>query len=249
MDQTIRIDTIFLKPLVGTNMKQYKKFLAVSIIGLSVAGCVTPQGRPDNTASGALTGAAVGAIIGSAARNPGAGAAVGATVGALAGGAIGHSVDQAQEIQDAQYRERVRQQEVSAPSLTIDDIISMSKAKIGDDLIISEIRNSGMAYPLKSADIVDLKRSGVSERVINVMINSPAGASFEQRAMIADTPPPAPLVEPVVVAPGPGFFWMSGTWIWLNGGWRWRHGYWRGPYHHGYGHYVYGRGWYGRHWR
>ena len=237
-------------------MKHYKHLLAVAIIGFSVSGCVTPQGRPDNTASGALTGAAVGAIIGSTAHDPGAGAAVGAAVGALAGGAIGHSVDQAQEAQDAQYaqeaqfRAQARQQEVeNTQPLTIDDIISMSRARIGDDLIISQIRNSRTVYRLTSADIIDLKKTVVSERVITVMINTPATVRSARRVRLASAPPPAPLVEPVLVSPGPGFLWMGGTWLWLNGGWNWRHGYWRGPYRSGYGHYGYGRGRYGRHWR
>ena len=230
-------------------MKRYRHILAAAIIGLSVTGCVTPQGRPDNTASGALTGAAVGAIIGSTARNPGAGAAVGAAVGALAGGAIGHSVDLAQDVQDAQYarESQARQQEVEdTQPLTIDDIISMSRARVGDDLIISQIRNSGTVYRLRSADIIDLKKAGVSERVVNVMINTPATARSARRVSVAGAPPPAPLVEPVIVSPGPGFFWIGGTWLWLNGGWNWRHGYWRGPYRSGYGHYGYGRGGYGR---
>ena len=226
-------------------MKPYSYYLAVAIIGLSVTGCMTPQGKPDNTASGALGGAVVGAIIGSAARDPGAGAAVGAAVGALAGGAVGHGIDQAQDAQEAQLRaqaERQQQEQFQETEpLTIDDVISMSRARISDDLIISQIRNSRTVYRLRTADIVDLKRTGVSERVIDFMINTPAEMRSEEMERGARTPPPPPLAEPVVVAPGPGYFWMGGTWLWLDGGWRWRHGYWRGS-HHGY----YGHG--GRHW-
>jgi outer membrane lipoprotein SlyB len=224
-------------------MKRYRNYMAVAVIGLSITGCMTPQGKPDNTASGALGGAAVGAIIGSTARNPGAGAAVGAAVGALAGGAVGHGIDQAQDAQEAQLKAQAQQQVQNTQPLTIDDVISMSKAKIGDELIISQIRNSRTVYHLKTADIVALKRTGVSERVIDFMINSPAEIGSAETASIARTPPPPPLVEPVIVAPGPGYFWMGGEWIWFNGGWSWRHGYWRGRYHSGYGHYGYGRHW------
>ncbi len=223
-------------------MKQYRNLIATAIIGLSITGCVTPQGRPDNTATGALTGAAVGAVIGSTARNPGAGAAVGAAVGALAGGAIGHGVDQQQEAQEAQYRAQAQQQEMEdTQPLTIDDIISMSQARIGDDLIISQIRNSRTVYHLKTSDILDLKRTGVSERVIDFMINTPDEIRSAETERVAGTPPPPPMVEPVVMAPGPGYFWMSGAWLWFDGGWRWRHGYWRGP--HRSGHYGHGRHW------
>ena len=227
-------------------MKRYGYFLVAVIMGMSVTGCATPQGRPDNTASGALGGAAVGAIIGSAARDPGAGAAVGAAVGALAGGAIGHGIDQAQEaqeVQEAQLRAQSRHQVQISQPVTIDDIVSMTKAMISDDLIISQIRNSRTIYHLKTADIIALKRSGVSERVINFMINSPSEISSADPTTIANTPPPPPLVEPVIVAPGPGYFWMSGTWIWFNSGWSWRHGYWRGPYHPGFGYFRHGRHW------
>lgn len=224
-------------------MKTYGNLLIAAVIGISLSACVTPQGQPDNTASGALAGGAVGAIIGSTARHPGAGAAVGAAVGALAGGAVGHGIDQAQQAQDAQFREQAYQQQaLDTQPLTIDDIVSMSRARISDDLIISQIRNSRTIYHLRTADIVDLKRTGVSERVIDFMINTPASVRSAETTRIARTPPP-PLVEPVIVAPGPGFFWMSGAWIWFDGGWSWRHGYWRGPYHHGFRHYGHGRHW------
>jgi hypothetical protein len=224
-------------------MKPYGYYLAVALVGLSVTGCMTPQGKPDNTASGALTGAVVGAIIGSTARDPGAGAAVGAAVGALAGGAVGHGVDQAQDAQEAQLRAQAEQQEQiqDTEPLSIDDVISMARARISDDLIISQIRSSRTVYHLKSADIIDLKRSGVSERVIDFMINTPDEIRAAETERVVRTPPPPPLVEPVVVAPGPGYFWMGGTWLWFNGGWTWRHGYWRGP--HRYGHYGHGRHW------
>ena len=217
-------------------MKPYRYVLAAVIIGLSVSGCMTPQGRPDNTATGALTGAAAGAIIGSTARNPGAGAAIGATVGALAGGAIGHSVDQAQDAQEARARAEARQQiQESQPPLSTEDIKAMTRAKIGDDLIISQIRNSRTVYHLNTADIVGLKRAGVSEKVIDFMINTPNEIGSAETTSMASSPPPPPLVEPVVVAPGPGYFWVNGTWLWFNGGWTWRHGYWRGGPHYGYG--------------
>ena len=222
----------------GYTMKPYNNFLVVVSLGLLVTGCMNSQGMPDNTASGALAGGAMGAIIGSTTRNPGAGAAV----GALAGGAVGHSVDQAQDIQLRAQAQQTQLQETQP--LSIDDIISMAKANISDDLIISQIRNSRTIYHLKTTDIIDLKRTGVSERVIDFMINSPTETRSAETASVARTAPPAPLVETMIVAPGPDYFWMSGAWIWLNDGWFWRRGYWRGEsYRSGYGHSGY------RHWR
>lgn len=49
-------------------MKWYGYFLAITVVGILVTGCMSHQGQPDNTASGALAGGATGAIIGSMAR-------------------------------------------------------------------------------------------------------------------------------------------------------------------------------------
>ena len=223
-------------------MKRYGYFLAVAVVGISVTGCMTPQGQPDNTASGALAGGATGAIIGSMARHPGPGALVGGAVGALAGGAIGHSMDQAQEAQQmrAQASQQVVQRVEQSPPLTVVDIKSQVKAGIGDDLIISQIRNSRTVYHLNSADIIDLKRARVSERIIDCMINTQNDVQSAEVAGMARTAPPVPRVEQVVMAPGPDYFWVGGTWIWLVDRWSWRPGYWREPMHsYGYGH----RGW------
>ena len=37
--------------------------------------------------------------------------------------------------------------------------------------------------------------------------------------------PPAPIVEEMVVAPGPDFVWIGGIWVW-NGRWAWERGHW-----------------------
>jgi hypothetical protein len=57
-----------------------------------------------------------------------------------------------------------------------------------------------------------------------------AGAP-QAEVVVADTPPP-PLVEPVYVAPGPDFFWISGHWTW-QGRWVWLGGHFeRHPHYH-----------------
>ncbi len=143
---------------------------------LVLAGCYTPEGRPDRTASGALAGAAIGAgsgaIIGG--RHAGEGALIGGAIGALTGGIIGNSMDQ-------QARERVREQ---APDtwqrvqqgqpLGLADIKALAKAEVSDEVILSQIRNSRVVYHLTTAEIIDLKDSGVSQKVIDFMINTPS---------------------------------------------------------------------------
>ena len=214
-------------------MKRSLCFLLVAITGIAFTGCMTPQGRPDYTASGALAGGATGAIIGGLAEHPG----VGALAGAVVGGIIGHGMDQAQEAQlRAQAPQTMERVEQGQP-LTIADVEALSKAGISDDLIISQIRNSRTVYYLTAQDIIALKNHGVSEGVINFMINTQSQIGSEQVAGVMGPPPPAPLREPIVVVPGPDYVWVGGAWVWLGNRWHWNHGYWYRPRHpHWHGH-------------
>jgi hypothetical protein len=210
-------------------MKRYGYLLVVAIIGISVAGCYSPQGRPDYTASGALAGGATGAVVGSMARHPGPGALVGGAVGAVVGGLIGHGMDQAQEAQlRAQAPQTLERIEQDQP-LTVLDVQSLAKAGISDDLIISQIRNSRTVYHLNTADIIALKNAGVSERVIDFMINTPTQIPSAQVSGVVGAAPPAPLPETVVVAPAPDYVWVGGAWLWFGDRWLWRPGYWHRP--------------------
>jgi hypothetical protein len=182
-----------------------------------------------------LAGGATGAVVGSLARNPGAGAVVGGAVGAVIGGLIGHGMDQAQEAQlRAQAPQTLIRVEQSQP-LTVVDVQSLAKAGISDDLIISQIRNSRTVYHLTTADIIALKNVGVSEKVIDFMINTPTQIpSAEVSGVVGPAPPPPP-PEVIVVAPGPDYYWVGGSWFWLGGRWAWRRGYWHRPlYPHSY---------------
>jgi hypothetical protein len=58
--------------------------------------------------------------------------------------------------------------------LGLADVKMLAKSGISDEVIISQIQNSRTVYHLSAADILDLKDSGVSEKVINFMINTPS---------------------------------------------------------------------------
>jgi hypothetical protein len=58
--------------------------------------------------------------------------------------------------------------------LGVADVKMLAKSGISDEVIISQIRNSRTVYRLSAADIMDLKDSGVSEKVIDFMINTPS---------------------------------------------------------------------------
>src|SRR3984957_10840809 len=207
---------------------------AAATAAVVLTGCVNPDGTQNNTGSGALGGAAIGAVSGSiiGGRNAGAGALIGGAIGAITGGLIGNSMD---EQQREYLRERAPQTYVRVEQnqpLAVADVKALAQAKVSDDVIISQIRNSHTVYHLIPADIIDLRNSGVSENVIDFMINTPTTIGGTTEVSTADTvvaqAPPPPEDDVVVAAPGPNYVWVGGEWIW-NGGWFWHAGYWGYP--------------------
>ncbi|HEX3800853.1 MAG TPA: YMGG-like glycine zipper-containing protein [Verrucomicrobiae bacterium] len=196
-----------------------------------LAGCYSPDGRPDNTASGALIGGASGATIGALVdrRNPGAGALIGGAAGLIAGGLVGHSVDEQNEAR-RQYYSAPPPAPVYVPApaaqpLTIDQVKAMTKSGVTDDNIIVQINNTHTVYHLDANAIIDLSSSGVSQKVISYMINT-SNATVSQA-------PPTPVTETVVAAPGPNYTYVSGEYVWNGFAWVWVRGRWVvGPYPH-----------------
>ncbi len=118
-----------------------------AVASVSLTGCYTPEGRPDNTATGALAGgafgAATGAIIGGANHNAGAGAAIGGAAGLILGGLIGHSADQEQDRRlRAEQAPATYARAVQATPLSVADAKAMAKAGVAEDTIIAQIANS-----------------------------------------------------------------------------------------------------------
>jgi hypothetical protein len=56
--------------------------------------------------------------------------------------------------------------------MTKEDVIALAKAKVSDDVIISQMKASGSYFHLSTQDIVDLANAGVSDKVIDAMIKS-----------------------------------------------------------------------------
>ena len=81
----------------------------------------------------------------------------------------------------------------AAPSLAygVTDILKLSRAKVSDDTIIAYIKNSGDGFGLNAAQIAYLKQQGVSDAVIEAMLQQqiPGTASV----MIPQPGTPAPL--------------------------------------------------------
>jgi hypothetical protein len=153
---------------------------------------------------------------------------IGGAVGAITGGLIGHSMDQEeQERLRAQAPQTYVRVEQGQP-LAVADVKAMTAANVGDDVIISQIQSTHSIYHLSAADILDLHNANVSEKVIQYMINSANTASAAPPAETVAQAPPPPQTEAVVVAPGPGYVWVPGSWEW-RGRWVWVGGYWAFP--------------------
>jgi hypothetical protein len=78
-----------------------------------------------------------------------------------------------------------------ASAVTTRDLVELSRAGLGDDVLIALLQSDGSVFRLSAADIISLKAQGLSDKVIVAMLQTRA-------------PKPAPQVEetaqpPVVV--------------------------------------------------
>jgi hypothetical protein len=76
----------------------------------------------------------------------------------------------------------------SNSSLSNTRVIEMAKIGLDDDIIIARIRNAKCQFQLDDADLMKLKTSGVSPKVVAAMLD--AGALTEPRVLIGGTEVP-----------------------------------------------------------
>ena len=189
-----------------------------------LTGCVNPDGTQNNTASGALIGGGLGALTGAAiggSRHGGQDALIGAGIGALAGGLFGNAAD----------RERDARLRASAPPpapnpMSIADVKALVRSGVSDDVIITQIQTTHSIFHLTASEIIDLRDSGVSDRLTNFMINSPNTVTPLPAPVVVPVAPPAPPAEVYVTAPGPDYVWVGGEWSWDGVQWVWVGGHW-----------------------
>ncbi len=135
------------------------------IVSLLLVGCESKTG------TGALVGAGIGVGAG-ALIGGGGGALIGGAAGAVGGAVIGYLLSQ----EDQENLQRSSPQTVrrinEGEQLSLKDIEKMSNAGISDDKIIGVIDSTGSTYHLSSADVVELKNAGVSQRVIDYMLQT-----------------------------------------------------------------------------
>jgi hypothetical protein len=106
----------------------------------------------------------------------------------------------------------------AGPSLA--EIQTMAQAHVSDSVIISQIQNSSTRYHLTADQIISLKTAGVSDGVLDALINSASKPQLQTTTTtVVREPYPYPYAYPYAyVGPWPWFWW----------GWS--------PYYHGYYH-------------
>lgn len=72
----------------------------------------------------------------------------------------------------------------AAPQLSYgaSQIVKLAQAKVGDSTIIAYIQNSGNSYGLDANQIIYLRQHGVSDAVVNAMLNQPKTYASAQTA-------------------------------------------------------------------
>jgi hypothetical protein len=88
-----------------------------------------------------------------------------------------------------------------AETLTVDSVIALSEAGIGDEAVIAKIKSSGTHFDLTTDQMLMLKSKGVSGPVIAAMLSNSAAAA---PAMSMDSP------DPLVPHPA-GVYLLSST--------------------------------------
>jgi len=106
---------------------------------------------------------------------------------------------------------------VTAPAPTklpygVEDVLKLTHAQISEEIILNYVRNSGTIYNLSPQDIVYLRDQGVSEKVVNAMLDqrtqvqqaaqsAPAPVSGIPNAPTVANAPSVPEASSVAVAP------------------------------------------------
>jgi hypothetical protein len=70
----------------------------------------------------------------------------------------------------------------------VEDVLKLTRAQVSEDVTLNFIHNSGTIYNLSPNDIVYLRNQGVSDRVINTMLDQRRNVPAETAAQIAPAP-------------------------------------------------------------
>jgi hypothetical protein len=88
-----------------------------------------------------------------------------------------------------------------ADALTIRDVVELTRAGLGEDVLLALIEVDPSVFPIDTETLKSLKEAGVSQRVIIAMVRSartpPPAVAPEP--LISQVPPPAPEPQVVVI--------------------------------------------------
>lgn len=135
------------------------------LIALLSTSCATNVGT--GLIAGTILGGGSGWIPGG-----GKGALIGSAVGAITGGLVGTVLDaQDRKVMECLSPRTVERIDRNEP-LTISDVIKLSQSGVSDDTILSYMKESGSSYTLSQPQIQRLQDAGVSQRVVNYMVET-----------------------------------------------------------------------------
>jgi surface antigen len=178
-------------------MKRLRTFCVFAILSsLSACGCATHTGT--GALGGAMLGAPAGALIGAQTGNAGEGALLGALFGTAAGGLIGAGMDENDRRNEVRHAHEMAaiQAQNTPPPMSIYDVVNLARSGVSDDVIIAQIHSTRSVFILRADDITALHHSGVSNRVIQAMIDT---GSRRPPAVVR----PVVYERPVIVEPAP----------------------------------------------
>jgi hypothetical protein len=167
--------------------------LGSSLVAVAVSnGCQSMNNTDKGLLAGGGIGAAAGALAGGP-RHAGAGALIGGVLGATAGGLTGAAID------NSEKKAAARQAALQNPPLRLEDVVRLTGSGASDDVIITQIRNTGSVYYLTADQIVWLQTNGVHEPVIREMQATaqrprPVYVAPVQPVYVVEPPPPPPPV-------------------------------------------------------
>src|ERR1700761_5153291 len=83
----------------------------------------------------------------------------------------------------------------------VQDVVKMKQAGLSDDVLLSQIKNSGATNSLTAEQIISLKSQGVSEPVIKALFSGGSAPVSPAPAPTIATSPPAPPPAPAPATP------------------------------------------------
>jgi len=108
--------------------------------------------------------------------------------------------------------------QTASPQLSygVSEIVQLSKANVSEGTIVSYIQNAGSSYGLDANQIVYLKQQGVSDAVINTMLDQhPQAAPAPQPTYVVSAPATTVVAQPAVtyVQPAPVYVPSSTVYV------------------------------------